>query len=495
MVPGIICGVLGILFLGCGRACYILCLSGSDLDMQQASHGFVMMTLVFGTTMSGVSALFFETIQTIWPPSNTATGMMVLNLVALIGATISGTSVIAYSGLSFNGKIYTTNHTAGLIASIGSTFLVVILAMFSSQIPYVTPIQIAAYLTANICLVGLNEIYVFILTCLDKKFQPKNAAHHQRRQLSQFFTNIPIAIICTAVCYILTFASSAAIDALPLGLPTTYDLSFKSPSRFDIVVSMYTEDPASVKQMLNQIKTTTLVKSLYDQSQSPQVIIYTKNPAADLQALKQSTGADIVERLDNVGREGGTYLSHITDKWDSLAEQTMFIQAHAHNSRELIPRINDYLVQNTGMLSLGFTGVACSCGSCNDRWGWSDKDSIIPTTYENIYGMACDPSQHILLSYKGQFVASARRIRGIKREVYDNLLKSVTNSEDGANTGGTTGVDSPSNPFFGFTMERIWSLVMQCATNEKIMTKCPSLLSGMGIGGRVEDCQCLDETN
>jgi hypothetical protein len=60
-------------------------------------------------------------------------------------------------------------------------------------------------------------------------------------------------------------------------------------------------------------------------------------------------------------------------KWDSLAEQTLFIQAHAHNIRELLPRINDYLVAGTGMLSLGFTGVTCDCNSCTDRWGWEDK--------------------------------------------------------------------------------------------------------------------------
>jgi hypothetical protein len=39
----------------------------------------------------------------------------------------------------------------------------------------------------------------------------------------------------------------------------------------------------------------------------------------------------------------------------------MLIQAHAHNMRELVPRIEDFLVPNTRMLSLGslaFSAVA-----------------------------------------------------------------------------------------------------------------------------------------
>lgn len=34
---------------------------------------------------------------------------------------------------------------------------------------------------------------------------------------------------------------------------------------------------------------------------------------------------------------------------------------------------------------------------------------------------------------------------------------------------------------------------MQCATNEKVAATYPSLLSGKGFGGQVQDCQCLDD--
>lgn len=82
---------------------------------------------------------------------------------------------------------------------------------------------------------------------------------------------------------------------------------------------MYNEDLVSVKHMINEIKSTKLLQDLNTESHKPQTIIYTKNPTANLATLKEATGVDVVERLENVGREGGTYLKHIVNKWDSLA--------------------------------------------------------------------------------------------------------------------------------------------------------------------------------
>jgi hypothetical protein len=186
----------------------------------------------------------------------------------------------------------------------------------------------------------------------------------------------------------------------------------------------------------------------------------------------------------------------------------MFVQAHAHNMRELIPRINSYLVPQTGMLSLGFVGITCSCDRCGDRFGWEDKWDIVPSLYQHIYSQPCTPSTPpILISYKGQFVASARRIHGIGRDIYATLLATIT-SVDGwshnqtvigdVRLGGGTGIDSPDNPYFGFTVERVWGLLMQCATDTMVTTRCPSLLSGSLDGieiGNMEsagDCGCLD---
>lgn len=49
----------------------------------------------------------------------------------------------------------------------------------------------------------------------------------------------------------------------------------------------------------------------YIQQLGIKVIIYTKQAGTDLAALKESSGAEEVVWLPNVGREGGTYLHHI----------------------------------------------------------------------------------------------------------------------------------------------------------------------------------------
>ena len=180
----------------------------------------------------------------------------------------------------------------------------------------------------------------------------------------------------------------------------------------------------------------------------------------------------------------------------------MFIQAHAHNMRELIPRINSYLVPESGFLSLGFAGVSCGCGRCGDRWGWEDKAGVIPGLYERIYEMPCADDTPVWMTYKGQFVTSARRLRGIPKGIYEELLDTITRnnsmiageveSEVKSWEGGVVGDDTPDNPHFGFTVERIWGLLGQCATDQRVAVKCPSLLSGMSRGGEVGDCGCLD---
>ncbi|TEY78718.1 hypothetical protein BOTCAL_0046g00400 [Botryotinia calthae] len=235
---------------------------------------------------------------------------------------------------------------------------------------------------------------------------------------------------------------------------------------------MYDEDPVSVKTMLASIKSTTFLKTIH-----PSVIIYTKKSLSDVTALRNSTGVDIVQQLENLGREGGTYVHHIVTNWDSLAQQTMFIQAHAHNMRELIPRIDNYLVENTGMLNLGFAGVLCNCQDCSDRWGWKDQWEMVPSLYKRLHhNETCE--EPVLLSYKGHFVASANRIKGIPLGIYEELLGAITSTTGWSHNESIIGnnFDRPNAPYFEYTIERLWNLLLQCS-NLRIATMCPSLLS------------------
>lgn len=506
-VPGLIWGVTGVLFVGISRAFFIIGSerSGSDLAVQarlKAFHGFVIMTLIIGMLLTGFPVFRFELKSFAYSFSLEAIGLMVVNIASFVGTAFSGTSVFAYSPVSFQDTTPQFSNipirSLELLSSLASSLLVILVTMHSGPVS-VSWIQLAAFFIAAICLVGLEQIHNYLFICMDNTQDQINKSRMefaQQRKPSRAMTGVALFFVVIIFSCTLSTLSSASINSFPPSIPSTLDTLYRPVTGFEIVVSMYNEDPSQVKSMLDTIKTTTFL-SIVD----PYVTIYTKNPAHDLYELKEATGADSVERLENLGREGGTYLSHIVHKWDSLAEQTMFIQAHAHNMRELIPRINSYLIPETRFLSLGFSGITCNCKTCSDRWGWEDKWDIIPAIYQKVYSSSCNPTTPILLTYKGQFVASGRRIRGVGRNVYAALLDTIM-SRDGwshnvtvigdIGNGGMTGVDSPDNPYFGFTMERIWGLVLQCATDQSVAARCPSLLSGMSRGGNVGDCQCLD---
>lgn len=494
MVPGLLWGLLGILFIGLSRACYTIGFErvGPDIAVQaklKANHGFVVMTLIFGLCFSGGAGFLLENIESIYSTPNSTLVLMAVNMVSIVFACLSGTGFMAYSPISFaEPKAHFSNiplQGTELLAAFASSMLVLLAAIVSSPVPVVAWIQLNAYLVSCAALIGVDQIHYSVLELRDIT----KAKKLENRTPSRIFSAIALFGVIMSTSTGILFLSNSTVNSVPQSFPSSLDLAYKPASRFDIVVSMYEEDPVFLKQTLDTIKTTAMLKSL-----KLKIIVYTKSPDTDLKVLKETTGADVVERMENLGREGGTYLKHIVDKWDKLADQTMFIQGHAHNMRELIPRINDYLVPETGMLSLGFTGVECECSACGDRWGWEDKFNSIPQLFEKIYKEPCKPEQPILLAYKGQFIASAKRIRGIDKKIYGGLLEAINSKEGWSHNETIVGghVDRPDNPYFGFTVERIWGLLLQCATDGGVAAKCPSLLSGMGRGGKPGDCQCLD---
>jgi hypothetical protein len=244
----------------------------------------------------------------------------------------------------------------------------------------------------------------------------------------------------------------------------------------EIVISMYKEPISSVATLVSSLKS---IPSLSRAS----VHIYTKDETANVSAILYQTGAHNVTLLPNVGREGETYLHHILSQWDSLAKHTLFIQGSVHNPREFFARLRDfYDPDRTGMLSLGFSGHLCDCHDCGDQWGWNDTAGLISQIYSRVYGsLHCS---NVLLSYKGQFIASGRRIRGIDREIYRELHVALT-ARNGRE-------DSLSAPVLGYTLERLWNVLFQCS-DLGVAWKCPSLLSGKRWGGNIGDCQCFDE--
>ena len=50
--------------------------------------------------------------------------------------------------------------------------------------------------------------------------------------------------------------------------------------------------------------------------------------------------------------------------------------------------------------------------------------------------------------------------------------------------------DSLEKPYLGYTIERLWGILLQCSTPE-VAWRCPNTARGWRTGGVKEDCGCL----
>ncbi|KAF2814631.1 uncharacterized protein BDZ99DRAFT_377977 [Mytilinidion resinicola] len=284
---------------------------------------------------------------------------------------------------------------------------------------------------------------------------------------------------------VINFSESLLTHQGPVNAAPVLDLAYTTPVSTEIVISMYKEPVDSITSLVSTLR------KLPSLSNS-RVHIYTKDKDGDISAIRHQTGAHSVTRLRNVGREGETYLYHILSQWDSLSRHTLFIQGSVHNQRDFFSRVHNFFdPDRTGMLNLGFSGHLCKCGNCGDEWDWKDTAKLIPQLFSRVYNSsACSD---VLLSYKGQFIASAKRIRGLNRAVYEELQAALVDERSWAHQEKFLDgrQDSMSAPDLGYTLERLWNVLLQCS-DLAVAWKCPSLLSGKRWGGSMRDCQCLD---
>lgn len=300
------------------------------------------------------------------------------------------------------------------------------------------------------------------------------------RSLGGGITLASIALGMLWIPYLyLNFRQAAFINDVVL------DRHYKSSLPAEVVISMYNEPTDDVAELIQSLRNMPRLSEV-------QVTIYMKDNDTDIESIKQQTKANDIVVLPNIGREGETYLNHVLSRWDTLAAETIFLQAHIHNPREFYARFNRYYrPAQTGFLSLGWSGVVCDIKDCSDEFSWRDDTHLFPRIQARISSSATKP--HALLNYKGQFVVSAARIRGIDRSIYNDLREALVNEKSWAHQEPYLQgqKDSMSQPLFGYTMERIWNLLFQCS-DMQVAWKCPSLISGWRPGGDVGDCQCFD---
>lgn len=271
--------------------------------------------------------------------------------------------------------------------------------------------------------------------------------------------------------------------------PTAAQTSRSDKPTLDIVVSHYNEDLNKTAAMLHELLNLPKFRQL-----DIELHFYTKNKDADLDLIRRTINTTYVTLLPNLGREGGTFVDHIIRRFDRLARHTMFIQAAMHEYDYAKNHIKDYFGVDTGVLSLGIY-ESCSCVDCTDPWDASRKFPRLEELYAALNGQFCPKS--VVLTYLGQFITSAMRIRSRGLKTYEYLKKVLEADQTHfihADPKQDFFRDDVTNPYFGHTLERSWMVLFGCS-EARLVEKCGSW-NGLRVPRTAlaanDDCQCLD---
>lgn len=518
---GLLFSVGGTGILGISRACYQIGAAWKVAKQPSAStfeiwKAFLCISIPTSTVVAGLACLYFEEQQ------DTAHDLWDCDSIILASSVLCGAIALVIGGSLFcmpslppdelDGPLKDVNASYGyapIFTMISKTLLLLFCSPFV-ELSFISYVQSLSYVSAILCCFGRKIIDYATFAKSDSRVR----GYHTQASPAPFLSVLVFLGIFTVPVFIWyrEAPSSLGLSKYNTG-PAHIDKTLPAQNAFDIVVSHYSEDIDNLNRLIAEIVSIPAIAVL-----NPRLIIYTKNPHADLDLIESNTYAKSVTRLANTGREGATYLHHIITSWDSLATHTMFIQASVHSAREFSTRIHDFFVPNTGMLSLGFS-ASCVTTGCRDRWGWYDDWDLVPeitaqvsafrsetlnateAPEENVIAssIVSDLPEKTLLTYKGQFIASAARIRGIDQSIYKYLLDGLTRSDSWAQTGWQVekerlingAVNTLERPFAGYAVERLWGVLLQCSSDD-IAWRCPTLLSGRRRGGDVGDCGCLD---
>ena len=288
---------------------------------------------------------------------------------------------------------------------------------------------------------------------------------------------------------------------LPIQAPTAVPGS-KIPGtlrpQFDVVIAHHSEEPYYIK-----VWTDSLRSIPYMQELGIRIIIYTKG-SMETTAIKESSGADEVIQLPNVGREGGTYLHHLLSVYDDPPRFTLLAQAKLRKAQEegsgkmtqwLQDRLRTKFGNETGFMSMDRKHDICYCGHCTDM-GRNDFYPIWPQIYSMLQGKVCQRLEGHVLSFNGHFIVSRKRILARPREIYHYLQTLVDAPADHWIHSEPEpewfekdkGKSVPSNPKFGHTLERLWHTVFNCDDPEKVVDCDMKGMRAEGPGG----CSCRD---
>ncbi|KAK9893939.1 hypothetical protein P389DRAFT_163718 [Cystobasidium minutum MCA 4210] len=268
----------------------------------------------------------------------------------------------------------------------------------------------------------------------------------------------------------------------------------RSPT-VDIVISYFDEDTSLVHKFIDDLRNYPWIKD-----RDPRVIVYSKalteNVTYTDAALMEALGADEVYHMVNKGRETGTYIRHILNKYNAstalgpalthrsagLADHTLFMQPHLASASIARERILLFRPK-TGYLNFG-PYLKLDCGK--DLNG----NGELPRLREiyNIFAEELCPPTLQLGAYFSQFVVSKQRILANpyhKYKILADILEADADHwiyQEGLSW---RWKGDPSNPYFGHAMERAWPIIFGCADPDMSDT-CA------GENYNLTGCQCCE---
>ena len=284
-------------------------------------------------------------------------------------------------------------------------------------------------------------------------------------------------------------------------LAETQSPSSGNGARLHVVVAHHEENPIFIRTWLDDLRSISHVKQhgLY-------VTIYTKGTMNPAQIL-ETTAAQEVIQLSNIGREGGTHLHHILKIYEDPPPVTLFTQAYlkmaqhegsgekaGHLTDWLMDRLNNRFDNSTGFMSLDRKHDVCYCGHCLDMN--SDYYPLWPQLHTLITGRVCHQGEPTIISFNAHFIVSRKRILNRPRSTYQYLQELVDAPEDHWVHAEELprwfeekkGKSVPDNPKFGHTLERLWHTLFACDTADVVEDCDVEGMKPEGKGG----CMCRD---
>ncbi|GAA6009824.1 uncharacterized protein JCM10292_003616 [Rhodotorula paludigena] len=276
----------------------------------------------------------------------------------------------------------------------------------------------------------------------------------------------------------------------------------------DLVVSYYNEDLNRTRNHLDHIRQSDFVAK-----RNNRIVLYNKGQRSEAELRKELElkWLDEVVPLENLGREGATYLSHILLHFNStlaslspayevtppppaslakplshlrikvLADHTYFLQPHLAWHWIAQPRLKE-IAPETGFAHLG--------PYYNSSCGWDTRVNtsfpIAKELYNVFTGELCPPGGQ-LGAWSAQMVVSKRRILANPYGRYASVL-SLLEAPAGHwihDMWGPNESGGPSNPALGHSVERAWPVTFGCR-DVRIAVEC-----GDDVYER-KKCQCLD---